>query len=181
VSDSPDTVTISRRSMLVFGTAAAGLLAAAYAGLRQVGDYPEPGPELAGLTVLTAKEVAIFQRLGDLLLPPGGSLPGSGGDDDTVRRMDGFFASMPAHKRTLCRGLPLAFEHGTSLDRFGARCLTQLPDGRCETYLSSWSDSEMIVKAQLWTALKTFYGMTYFERPDVLAAMGFAVPCGRPA
>ena len=172
---------ISRRSVLVFGTATAGVLAAAYAGLRQVGRYPEVGPELAGLSVLSDKEVAIFRRLGDLLLPPGGPLPGSGGDDETVRRMDDFFAGMPEHKRRLTLALPLAFEHGTTLDRFGARCLTQLPDGRCETYLTGWSDSTVIVKAQLWTALKTFYGMTYFERPDVLAAMGFAIPCGRPS
>jgi len=167
--------------MLVFGTAATGVLAAAYAGLRQVGKYPEPGPALAGLQVLGPKEVAIFQRLGDLLLPPGGPLPGSGGDDESVRRMDAFYASMPEHKLALTLALPLAFEHGTGLDRFGARCLTSLPDGRCETYLSGWSDSTVIVKAQLWTALKTFYGMTYFERPDVLAAMGFAIPCGRPS
>lgn len=166
--------------MLVFGTATTGVLLAAYAGLRQVGKYPDPGPGLTQLQVLSPKQVAIFRRLGDLLLPPGGPLPGSGGDDETIRRMDAFYASMPAHKQQLTGALPLAFEHGTGLDRFGARCLTRLPDERCETYLGSWSESTVIVKAQLWTALKTFYGMTYFERPGVLAAMGFAIPCGRP-
>ncbi len=172
---------ISRRSALVLGVAATGVLAAAYAGLRQVGSYPEPADSLPALTVLTDKEVAIFRRLGDHLLPPGGPLPGSGGDDETITRMDRFYAGMPEHKLLLSRGLPLAFEHGTTLDRFGARCMTQLPDGRCERYLESWADATIIVKSQLWTALKMFYGMTYFERPDVLAVMGFAVPCGRPA
>ena len=172
---------LSRRGVLVLGAAATAVLAAAYAGLRQVGSYPEPPPELTGLRVLTPKEVAIFKRLGDFLLPPGGPLPGTGGDDETIRRMDAFYAGMPDHKRLLCRGLPLAFEHGTTLDRFGARCMTHLPDGRCETYLETWADAKIIVKAQLWTALKMFYGMTYFERPDVLAVMGFAVPCGRPS
>lgn len=174
------TQTVSRRSVLVFGAATAGVLAAAYAGLRQIGDYPDVPPELEGLLILTPKEVAIFRRLGDMLLPPGGPLPGSGGDDETIRRMDAFYADMPPHKQQLTRGLPLAFEHGTGLDRFGARCFTRLPDDRCTTYLEGWSDSTLIVKAQLFTAVKTFYGMTYFERPDVLAAMGFAIPCGRP-
>ncbi|MCO4772950.1 MAG: hypothetical protein KDA24_23155 [Deltaproteobacteria bacterium] len=181
MTDGPSPQTISRRSMLVFGAATTGVLAAAYAGLRQVGTYPEPGPQLEGLSVLSRKEVAIFRRLGDQLLPPGGPLPGSGGDDETLRRMDAFYASMPDHKRTLSRGLPLAFEHGTGLDRFGARCFTKLGEERCAAYLTGWSDSQLIVKAQLWTALKTFYGMTYFERPEVLASMGFAVPCGRPS
>ncbi len=166
--------------MLVFGGAATGVLLTAYAGLRQVGKYPDPGPQLAGLKVLSPKQVAVYRRLGDFLLPPGGPLPGSGGDDETIRRMDAFYASMPEHKQKLTGALPLAFEHGTSLDRFGARCLTRLPEDRCEAYLGAWADSTVVVKAQLWTALKTFYGMTYFERPGVLAAMGFAIPCGRP-
>ena len=176
-----DAFVVSRRAVLVLGAAATGVLAAAYAGLRQVGTYPEPPKALSGLTVLTDKEVAIFTRLGDLLLPPGGPLPGSGGDDETIRRMDAFYAGMPQHKLALTRGLPLAFEHGTTLDRFGARCMTALPDQRCVEYLEGWADARIIVKAQLWTALKTFFGMTYFERPDVLAVMGFAVPCGRPS
>jgi len=183
VTDAPppdDTIVLSRRAVLVLGAAATGVLAAAYAGLRQVGSYPEPPPTLTDLRVLTDKEVAIFRRLGDFLLPPGGPLPGSGGDDETIRRMDLFYAGMPDHKRQLSRGLPLAFEHGTTLDRFGARCMTAMPEERCVDYLESWADAKIIVKSQLWTALKTFYGMTYFERPEVLAAMGFAVPCGRP-
>lgn len=175
------TIVLSRRAVLVIGAAATGVLAAAYAGLRQVGSYPEPSQTLMQLDVLTPKEVAIFRRLGDFLLPPGGPLPGSGGDDETIRRMDVFYAGMAPHKRQLSRGLPLALEHGTTLDRFGARCMTALPDERCAEYLEGWADAKIIVKAQLWTALKTFYGMTYFERPDVLAAMGFAVPCGRPS
>lgn len=167
--------------MFLLGAAASGLLVTAYAGLRQVGSYPEPPETLRDLQVLTPKEVAIFRRLGDLLLPAGGPLPGSGGDAETLRRMDAFFAGMPEHKLALSRGLPLAFEHGTGLDRFGARCMTRLSEDRCVEYLQGWSDASLIVKAQLWTALKTFYGMTYFERPDVLLAMGFATPCGRPS
>jgi len=177
----PDAATWSRRSMLAFSAATVGVLAAAYAGLRQVGTYPDVEPTLdLDLQVFGPKEVAIFQRLGDLLLPPGGPMPGSGGDDESIRRMDAFYASMPEHKRRLSLGLPLAFEHGTGLDRFGARCFTRLPEDKCEGYIDGWADSKLIVKAQLFTALKTFYGMTYFERPDVLAAMGFAIPCGRP-
>mgnify|MGYP006919647942 CR=1 FL=1 len=176
-----DTIVLSRRKVLVLGAAATGLLAAAYQGFRQVGRYPDVGPELSALLIFTPKEVAIWRLLGDLLLPPGGPLPGSGGDDETIRRLDAFYAGMPAHKLPLTRGLPLAFEHGTTLDRFGARCMTKLPDGRCATYLEGWADSDVIVKTQLWTALKTFFGMTYFERADVTAAMGFATVCGRPS
>jgi hypothetical protein len=173
-------LTLSRRSFIALSAGTVAVLAAAYAGLRQVGVYPTVAPTL-GLRVLTDKEVAIFRRLGDYLVPPGGPLPGSGGDDESIRRMDALFAGLPPHKLQLSRALPLVFEHGTTLDRFGARCMSKLPEHRCEQYLSSWSSSEFVPQMQLWVAAKTFFGLSYFERPDVLAGMGFAVLCGRPS
>ena len=58
--------------------------------------------------------------------------------------------------------------------------MTRLPSERLADYLDQWAYARVTVKAQLWTALKTVYSLTYFERPDVLAAMSMPILCGGP-
>lgn len=169
------TLSMSRRTV-VLGAASVGLLGAAYQGLRQVGRYPAPSQEYK---VLTRKLAAILGMLGNHLLPPGGPLPGSGGDDETLLAIDAFLEGLPDQKRQLLIALPLVFEHGTGLNHFGARCMTHLPEQTCESYLAAWAGGDSVVKAQLWSALKTLYGV-YFERTDVMAAMGYQTSCGGP-
>lgn len=166
---------LSRRRFLVFGAAAAGLLGTAYATVRQVGCYPEPP---ATYRFLTPKEAAVFALLGDYMIPPGGDIPGSAGDLETLRRIDDVLGGVPLYKRRLLRALPQVFEHGSGLDRFGARSMTKLPADKVEEYLAQWEHSRAIVRMQLWAALKLFYGLAYFERPDVLEAIGMPIQCG---
>lgn len=170
-----DSNPLSRRQFFALSGGAVALLLTAYHTLRQAGRY-EPGP--GGFELLTAKEAAIFRVLGEFLVPSGVGLPGSAGDDETLRRIDRFLLGAPPPRRRLLRALPLVFEHGTALDRFGARRLTALPAARLEGYLTEWAESEEPVQAQLWVALKTAYGLSYFERPDVLTALGCPVGCG---
>lgn len=170
----PERVHLSRRHILL-GSAAVGLLTAAYATLRQVGTYPPPPDPYE---VLTPKSAAIYREIGDFLLPPGGPLPGSAGDRESMRRLDNFLARLPLHQARLLLALPLAFEHGTALDRFGARAMTHLPADRRHAYLVSWAEASDVLSAQLWMAIKTVYGMTYLDRADVQRAMHLPPFCG---
>ena len=162
------------RRHLVFGAAASATLAAAYHGFRQLGNYPDaPIPS----RVLTGKQAEIYRIVGDFVLPPGGGLPGSGGDPVTLARVDAFIVNLPLEKQLLISALPLAFEHGTLLDRYGARCLSALPEDRAQAYLTSWAQGTDAVTAPLWLAMKTVVSMGYFDRPDVLAAMKMTAAC----
>ena len=140
-----------------------------------MGTYP--GTELR-LKVLSDKEVAILRRLGAFMIPEGGPLPGSGADDETITAIDALLAGSPLHKRRLLQALPLLFEHGTLLDRYGARRLIGLPERLSDPYLLEWAKSTDPLRAQLWVALKTLFGLTYFEREDVAIAMGAPTVCG---
>ncbi len=171
-------VALSRRQVFVLGGAATALLAAAYATLRQVGIYETPSQDYR---ILSPKEAAVLRKLGEFILPPGSPLPGHGGDDVTLRRIDELLAGLPKHKRRLVRALPQVFEHGTTLERYGARCMSKMPDARCQEYLTDWATDETALRAQLWVAGKTLYGMSYFERPDVLLAINCPIPCGATA
>lgn len=154
------------------GGAAAALLAG-YPAIRQIGTYPETVH--AHLTPMAAE---VYRILGDFVIPPGGPLPGSGGDAIALQRLDRLLGEVPADVRTLLLALPLAFEHGTALEAYGARRMSALSPDRQLQYLQEWADSDDLVKAQLFMALRSVLGMAYFERGDVLRAMGVSPGCG---
>lgn len=163
---------LSRRHFLL-GVGAATLLSAA-AALPQMGGYPATTLEVQ---TLSDREVRIYQVLGDWLLPSGGGLPGSGGDDITILRIDALLTNLPPNQRRLLKALPLVFEHGTALDRFAQSRMSSLTPQERETYLKSWTQSTNLIAAQLVAALRTMYALSYFERIDVQKAMHVPPSC----
>ena len=166
-------IRVSRRQFL-FGAGAVSLLGVLFTGYRQFGSYRSND---LNLRHLSDKEVVLYQILGDWLLPPGGSLPGSGGDDVTLRQIDAIFQNIPEGKRLLLSALPLAFEHGTILHALGSTSLSQMPQQEADLYLTSWATSKDLIRCQLFAALKTMYALSYFERDDVLKAMNLSALC----
>lgn len=166
---------LSRRQFLGLGASSVGLLAAAWHGVGHLGSYP---PVPFDAVTLTPKTAAVFTVLGDWLLPPGGDLPGSGGDQETLRLIDQVVTSLPPHHQMLMLALPLAFEHGTALDRFGADRLTSMSAADQSRYLDDWFFGDSVVRNQLITAVKMVWNMTYLERSDVQRAMGIPMVCG---
>ncbi len=168
---------LTRRRFLLLGTAAAGVLATAYATLRQVGgEYPTND---LGLQLLGDKEVHVLRLVGDWAIPPGGPFEASGGDDEAIRGLERFIEVLPEPKRSLAIALPLVFEHGTALDRFGARRLSRLPAERQDQWLREFAEGDA-VRAQLFMAYKSMLAMPFFDRPDVLRGMGYRIGCGGP-
>jgi len=166
---------LSRRHFLGLGTATLGLLAVAWQTVGQLGSYPSL--PFAAHT-LTPKTAAILAVLGEWLLPPGGPLPGSGGDIDSLKMIDDFLGGLPAHHKMLILALPLLFEHGTALERFGADRLTAMAPDQQQAYLDRWFFSDEVLRAQLITALKIIWSPTYLDRADTQIAMGIPVLCG---
>lgn len=167
-------VGITRRQFLL-GSSATALLLAAGTSLRQVGDYPKSSLDLRNLS---NKEAHIYRTIGSWMLPPGGPLPGHGGDDQTILGIDAMLNHVPAGKRRLLAALPLVFEHGTALTL--SQRLTEMNSTDAAEYLQGWATSTQLVPAQLFAALRTMYGFSYFERVDVLTAMGMPPICVHP-
>ena len=157
---------LSRRHFLL-GVGATALLSAAIA-IPQLGSYPETK---LTLQTLSDREVHIYRILGDWLLPSGGGLPGSGGDDVTILRIDALLTNLPPDQRQLLTALPLVFEHGTALNRFAQSRMSALSPQDQEEYLRSWTESTNLTSAQLVAALRTMYALSYFERIDVQKSM----------
>lgn len=168
----------SRRQVLLFGAATTAALVAAWHGVGHLGAYP---PLAFAPRALGDKTGAILRVLGDWLLPPGGPLPGSGGDLVTLQAIDAFLADLPEHHRMLMLAVPLLFEHGTALDRLGQDRLTALPAAEQQRVLDEWFEATDVVRCQLMTALRMFWNTSYLERTDVQLAMGIPLLCGRTA
>ena len=164
---------ISRRHF-IFGAGALSVLTLAYAGLRQTGCYEA---ETLELTALSDKAAAIYRKAGRILIPETEWFPGHGGDDETLYGIDRMMQGVPEGSKWKLNALPLVFEHGTALDRYGSKRLSALSDDDAHAYLQRWSESSLLIKAQLMIALKTMYAFSYFERGDVLAAMGRTPHC----
>ena len=164
---------LSRRQILL-GVGAVTLLSSAFVVYRQLGTYPK---DKLPLRSLSDKEAAIYRYIGKWLLPPGGPLPGHAGDDETIRRIDTVLVDVPAEKRWLLSAMVMLFEHGTAIDSLGSRSLTQMDTEEGARYLESWAQSRSLIHSQLFVALKSIYSFSYFERPDVIAAMGMKPHC----
>lgn len=165
---------LTRRS-LVLGGAASAALVAAWPLVRQAGSYPEPS---WAPRVLTPRDVAVYRVVGDFLVPPGGELPGSAGDEITLKRLDAWLLGAPPAKAQLLAALPLVLEHGTALDRYGSRALTRLPPDLQAESLEAWAESRVAVTAQIWAAVRLIFGFAYFERDDVARAVRLPFLCG---
>ena len=157
------------------GAGAVSLLTLVWQSHRHLGQYPKAGFDC---TTLSDREVHILQVIGDWLIPPGGGIPGSGGDSVTIKRIDAMLLGVPEHKRFLLSALPLAFEHGPLLFAFGGPRLTEMSEEAKQSYLQSWAESDNLIQCQLMAAIKTLYGFGYFDRDDVLQACGLPYFCG---
>ena len=164
---------LSRRQFLL-GSAALSILVSASITLPQLGSYPDHD---LPVKVLSSKNVHIYRTLGNWLIPADSGMPGSGGDDTTIVAIDALFHQLPKDQEVLLLALPLVFEHGTALNRFASARLSALPPDQLDRYMRSWATSSSLVSAQLFAALRTIFGLSYFERLDVQEAISMPAPC----
>ena len=163
---------LSRRHFLI-GASTIAVLSSAIT-IPQLGSYPKT---TLSVQTLSDREVRIYQILGDWLLPLGGDLPGSGGDDVTILRIDSLLTNLHIDQRRLLTALPLVFEHGTALNRFAQSRMSALSPQEQDDYLKSWMESTNLITSQLVAALRTIYALSYFERIDVQESMHIPPSC----
>jgi hypothetical protein len=121
----------------------------------------------------------VYRILGRWLAPPTEGLPGHGGDDITIQNIDSLLKGVPEKTRLLLLGLPLAFEHGSLLLSWGGPPLTTMTEPDLNDYMQQWISSTNTPQLQLVAVLKTLFGFAYFERQDVLDAIGLPGTCSK--
>ena len=100
-------------------------------------------------------------------------------DDTTIQNIYELFQGVPEKVRLLLLGLPLAFEHGALLLDWGGPPLSSMTEQEVDQYMEQWITSTLTSQLQLVAVLKTVFGFAYYERQDVLDAIGLPGTCSK--
>jgi hypothetical protein len=159
---------VSRRSVMVGGVAAGGVIAlgGSLAYLRQ---------PAAGYGVLAAKEIDIVESIAAVLFPAG-HFAVHGGDGGTAPVVDQLLqVAVDPMAVAPFRYLLRAIEWGTFVSR-GER-FTDLDPVTAREVLTVWGQANPFPRRIAFTSLQALMGMAFFRRPKVAKAVGWRAGC----
>ena len=159
---------VSRRSLLLSGVAAGGLLAAG-GGIRWA---RQPA---AGALVLSQPEHEVVEAAARVLFPPG-FFPVSGGDGKTAPEVDRILAQVIDPRAVApFRTMLGALEWGTLVSR-GNR-FSQLTPAEATHVLDVWGSENPFPRRVAFDSLQAVIGMAFLRRPEVLEAVDWRTGC----
>ena len=159
---------VSRRSVLVGGVAAGGLLVAG-------GALVVSGEAAPGASVLSQAELDVVEQAARILFPSG-YFPVAGGDGVTAAEVDGLLAEVidpPAVAPF--RSMLGALEWGTLISR-GTR-FSKKSTSEAREVLYVWSSENPAPRRVAFDSLQAILGMAFLRRPEVNAAIGWRAGC----
>jgi len=162
---------LSRRSLLLSGTAAASLTAIGV----PLSVLPGPGP---GFRLLSVGEGALVVAIGGALFPPGNEMGVSAAEVDLALLVDDLLVDeLDPVVQPVFRYLLRAVDAGTLASRgapFAALSLEARQD-----VLSTWSDPAILPRRLGYEGLKSVLGMAFFNAPAVTDRFGWSPTCHR--
>jgi hypothetical protein len=159
---------VSRRSLLVSGIAAGGLLAAG-GGVRWA---RQPAP---GSLLLSGSEQDVVEAAARVLFPPG-VFPVSGGDGKTAPEVDRILAEVIDPRAVApFRTMLGALEWGTLVSR-GNR-FSRLSAEEATHVLDVWGSENPFPRRVAFDSLQAVIGMAFLRRPEVLEAVDWRTGC----
>ena len=158
----------SRRRLLVAAT-----LGAAAAS---VGGFAWLGRPASGMRALSPMELRVVRALAEALFPAGGPIGVDPLAVGTVEEVDRILADVfePEAARAF-RYLLRTLELGTLLSR-GLPFTALAPAERLDV-LRVWNGKEPLPRRLAMDSIRSVFGMAYFSRPQVLAAIGWRDLC----
>jgi hypothetical protein len=119
----------------------------------------------------------IIEALSELIIPDGGRLPFSVAESISYEFLAKYMRDQEAGSRLGLKALIVIFDLAPFLfiGRF-SRFVNLSPQGQ-ELYLEDWCLSRIYFRRMAVVLLKTIIGMGYYNDPQVLAAIGFKLPC----
>jgi len=132
--------------------------------------------EVEGLRVLDAHAYKTLQSLVEIMLPRTEAIPLDPAPMDLPRAFDGFLADEPEHNvKDLEKALvliefgPLAFDKKlTTFSRLD-------PEAR-SVHWNEWAVSDDLLRRQVSIAMRKFFNLVYFDRPEVWPYIGYPGP-----
>lgn len=106
----------------------------------------------------------------------GALFPETGPDLDLARVFDGFLADEPEWTRSDLKRALLLLEYGPLV--FDGRCTTfsQLTPAERIAHFESWAGAAEVSRRQVTVALRKFFSVAYYDRPEAWSVVGYDGP-----
>lgn len=163
---------LSRRRVIALG--AAGLTALAFGG--GVLSLLSGAPEVAGLSVIGAREYRTLAALATTLLPSGGPFEIGAERLDLARAFDGFLAGEPPANVDNLRRALLLFELGPMLFERRWTTFSKLSAEERLRHYEAWSSSDTLLRRQVAIAFRKFMALVFYDTPEVWPHIGYPGP-----
>lgn len=165
---------LSRRRFLKIGLAAGGGVLALGAGsffaLRG------RAPAVEGLRVLDAHNYQTLQSLVEVMFPKTDAIPLDARTMDLPRAFDTYLADEPAQNVDDLKKALVFIEFGPLMFDKKLTTFSKLDRETRSTHWMEWGVSDDVVRRQVSVAMRKFFHLVYFDRPEVWPHIGYPGP-----
>ena len=165
---------LPRRRFLKLGLAAGGLvLGVGGGGLLALRGR---APSVDGLKAIDAQAYRTLQSLVEVMLPKTDAIPIDATELDLPRAFDAFLADEPEHNVDDLQKALVLIEFGPLVFDRKLTTFSKLePEARSQHW-HEWGVSDSALRRQVSVAMRKFFNLIYFDRPEVWPHIGYPGP-----
>jgi hypothetical protein len=127
-----------------------------------------------GRRCLTEREEQVLRSLIEALFPKGGDMP-AGDPEFIVPRVDAWVGRTDSEARLLFRAMLHVIEDQAVLHRLSRFSKCSLEERILE--VRAWERTSIYKKRMVFSSVKMFIGLQYFDQPGVHESIGFYLGC----
>lgn len=164
----------TRRRVLKAGLFSIGAIVASGAGallwLRGCAAH------VRGLRAIDAHQYLTLERLVEVLFTPDAGCGMDVAAFDLPRAFDTYLADEPDEVASELRSALLLLEAGPVLDRHGATPFSRLPLAERAAFFEGWMCGEDLTRRKITVALRKFFNLSLYDRPEMWPHIGYPGP-----
>ena len=133
-------------------------------------------PKVDGLKVLDDHEYQTLQSLVEVMFPRTEAVPVDVANMELPRAFDEFLVGESDHNVTDLRRALVLIEFGPLVFDRRVSTFSRLDPEERLAHWNSWATSDVLIQRQVSIAMRKFFNLVYFDRPEVWPYIGYPGP-----